>query len=108
MPFESRVLRFIESSLNTPSSDFANKFIQQESSNPRVPLFKEEPTSPPKPSHITAKIRSAAAVKTEPCDRTESKYGGLVGEKIKEEKLEMTDMDTGMEGKKDRILSSDY
>ena len=100
MPFESRVLRFIESSLNTPSSDFANKFIQQESSNPRVPLFKEEPTSPPKPSHITAKIRSAAAVKTEPCDRTERKYGGLVGEKIKEEKLEMTDMDTGMEGKK--------
>ena len=41
-----------------------------------------------------------AAVKTEPCDRTESRYGGLVGEKIKEEKLEMTDMDTGMEGKK--------
>ena len=36
-----------------------------------------------------------AAVKTEPCDRTERKYGGLVGEKIKEEKLEMTDMDTG-------------
>ena len=69
-------------------------------SNPRAPLFKQEPTSPPKPSHITAKIRSAAAVKTEPCDRTESKYGGLVGEKIKEEKLEMTDMDTGMEGKK--------
>ena len=66
MPFESRVLRFIESSLNTPSSDFANKFIQQESSNPRVPLFKQEPTSPPKPSHITAKIRSVAAVKTEP------------------------------------------
>ena len=49
-----------------------------------------------------------AAVKTEPCDRTERKYGGLVGEKIKEEKLEMTDMDTGMEGKKDRISSSDY
>ncbi|CAH3180178.1 unnamed protein product [Porites lobata] len=32
-----------------------------------------EPTSPPKPSHITAKIRSVAAVKTEPCDRTERK-----------------------------------
>ena len=32
----------------------------------------------------------------------------MVGEKIREEKLEMTDMDTGMEGKKDRILSSDY
>jgi len=32
----------------------------------------------------------------------------LVGEKIKEEKLEMTDMDTGMEGKKVRISSSDY
>ena len=80
----------------TPSSDFANKFIQQESSDPRAPLFNQEPTSPPKPIHITAKIRSAAAVKTEPCDRTESKYGGLVGEKIKEEKLEMTDMDTGM------------
>ena len=92
----------------TPSSDFANKFIQQESSNPRVPLFKEEPTSPPKPSHITAKKRLAAAVKTEPCDRTERKFGGLVGEKIKEEKLEMTDMDTGMEGKKDRISSSDH
>ena len=71
MPFESRVLRFIESSLS--SSDFANKFIQQESSNLRAPLFKEEPTSPPKPSHITAKIRSVAAVKTEPCDRTERK-----------------------------------
>ena len=87
MPFESRVLRFIESSLNTPSSDFANKFIQQESSNPRVPLFKEEPTSPPKPSHITAKIGSVAAVKTEPCDRTERKYGGLVGEKSKRKNL---------------------
>ena len=59
-------------------------------------------------SHITAKIRSASAVKTEPCDRTERRYGGLVGEKVKEEKLEMTDMDTGMEGKKDRISSSDY
>ena len=32
----------------------------------------------------------------------------MVGEKIREEKLEMTDMDTEMEGKKDRILSSDY
>lgn len=85
--------------LRTPTSS-SNHYTPrrlQESSNPRVPLFKEEPTSPPKPSHITAKIRSAAAVKTEPCDRTESKYGGLDGEKMKEEKLEMTDMDTGME-----------
>ena len=47
------------------------------------------------------------AVKTESCDRTERKYGGLVGEKIKEEELEMTDVDTGMEGKKDRFSSSD-
>ena len=53
----------------------------------------------PHQNPVTLQQRSAAAVKTEQCDRTETKYGGLVGEKVKEEKLEMTDMDTGMEGK---------
>ena len=41
-----------------------------------------------------------AAVKTEPSDRMEGRYGGMVGKQVKEEDSYGTeDMDTGMDGK---------
>jgi len=72
----------------------------QEFSGPRQPLFKEEPMSPPKPSHTTTSLlaKRRTVVKTEPYDEMEGRYGGMVGEEVKEESSYGTeDMDTGMD-----------
>ena len=45
-----------------------------------------------------------AAVKTEPSDRVEGLYGGLVGEQVQGENSHGTeDMDTAMDSKKGRV-----
>ena len=49
------------------------------------------------------------AVKTEPCDRLVGCYGGMIGEKIKNEDIYDTEnMDTGINGKKVRISTIIY
>jgi len=59
--------------------------------------------SPPKPSHTTTSLlaKRRTVVKTEPYDEMEGRYGGMVGEEVKEESSYGTeDMDTGMDGTK--------
>ena len=78
----------------------------QESTGPRPPLFKEEPTSPPRLSHTATSLpaKRRAVVKTEPTDR----YGGLVGEQVHEKDSKGTaDMDTGIDGRDKRVVASD-
>lgn len=79
----------------------------QEFTGPRQPIFKEEPRSPPKPSYVVTAppSRRKVAVKTEPSDRMEGRYGGMVGEKVKREQ-EIEDMDTGMDGEKGRAFNT--
>lgn len=76
----------------------------QESSHRRQNVFKVEPKSPPEYSHTTSLPgKRRADVKTEPSERREGRYSGMVGDpegEVQEEEFGAAmDTDSGMDGK---------
>ena len=76
----------------------------QESSYRRQNIFKVEPKSPPDYSHTTSLAgKRRAVVKTEPSERREGRYSGMIGdpegEGQEEEYGAAMDTDLGMDGK---------
>ncbi|XP_068733005.1 DNA polymerase alpha catalytic subunit-like [Montipora capricornis] len=89
------------------SSSYHTPRRLQEISDLRQPIIKEEPSSPTTPTRYAKAglvAKRKVAVKTEPCDRLVGCYGGMIGEKIKNEDIYGTEnMDTGINDTPDDI-----